>query len=243
MGPTLDFKEEIKMRPMELGTGPPVGGLGAKMLAKMGWREGEGLGRTSDGIVEPIEIKMKNDKKGVDFTKADNSRLHLLADPKAAAKCGILSQKEVRMIQEKSEQSSIPGISILPGDRSRSEPKTIYYCNYCSRRLTTEHVLREHCIGRSHLKKAPSNSAPALPSSHVEVKNPVSLLIEHCQRRHWADPRYCDLDRDSKGKAPPGGFKFEVRVNGRIFCPPQGSIDKKKAKVECARFAMQEMGY
>ena len=45
-GPTLDFKEEIKMRPMELGTGPPVGGLGAKMLAKMGWREGEGLGRT-----------------------------------------------------------------------------------------------------------------------------------------------------------------------------------------------------
>ena len=25
----------------------------------------------------------------------------------------------------------------------------IFYCNYCSMRLTTEHVLREHCLGRS----------------------------------------------------------------------------------------------
>lgn len=41
------------------------GGFGQKMLEKMGWTEGEGLGRNRDGITEAIRVSQKNDTFGV----------------------------------------------------------------------------------------------------------------------------------------------------------------------------------
>jgi len=243
-GPVLDFSREIKMPSVEMKAGAPVlGGVGAKMMAKMGWKEGEGLGKDRAGIIEPIQIQKKTDKRGVDFTNAHNERIHSMADPKKAAKSGILSQKEAKIISETAKTTDIPGISTLPGDRSRSEPSMIFYCNYCSMRLTTEHVLKEHCLGRSHLKKAPTSSAPSSLGSASEVKNPVSQLVELCHRNRWGQPRYIDLMAGCKGKAPPGGFKFEVQVNGVIYGPPDvGTEEKKKAKAECAKYALRSLG-
>ena len=67
-----------------------------------------------------------------------------------------------------------------------------------------------------------------------------------------------------RGKAPAGGFKFEVQVNGVIYGPPdvvsfsgepalqnilalsflptQGTEEKKKAKAECAKYALRSLG-
>ena len=43
-------------------------GLGKKLLRKMGWSEGDGLGLGKDGIRNAIEIKKKDDLKGVGKT-------------------------------------------------------------------------------------------------------------------------------------------------------------------------------
>ncbi|KAF8625289.1 hypothetical protein AX15_005462 [Amanita polypyramis BW_CC] len=43
------------------------GSFGAKMLAKMGWQVGTGLGTTGEGIVNPIESKMRPQKMGIAF--------------------------------------------------------------------------------------------------------------------------------------------------------------------------------
>ncbi|KAF5387349.1 hypothetical protein D9757_005818 [Collybiopsis confluens] len=43
------------------------GTFGSRMLAKMGWKVGEGLGATGAGIVTPIEIKMRPEKSGIAF--------------------------------------------------------------------------------------------------------------------------------------------------------------------------------
>jgi len=64
------------------------------------------------------------------------------------------------------------------------------------------------------------------------------------RRRHrWGQPRYIDLMAGCKGKAPAGGFKFEVQVNGVIYGPPDvGTEEKKKAKAECAKYALRSLG-
>jgi hypothetical protein len=36
------------------------------MKAK-GWHEGQGLGKHSDGIIEPIQASMKNNRRGVGY--------------------------------------------------------------------------------------------------------------------------------------------------------------------------------
>ena len=40
------------------------GGFGEFMLKKMGWSEGEGLGKTRSGDVDPLTLDIKMDKKG-----------------------------------------------------------------------------------------------------------------------------------------------------------------------------------
>ena len=35
------------------------------MLRKMGWREGEGLGKDQSGVVDPLQLDIKYDKKGL----------------------------------------------------------------------------------------------------------------------------------------------------------------------------------
>lgn len=43
------------------------GSFGARMLQKMGWQAGQGLGTTGEGIVTPIESKMRPEKSGIAF--------------------------------------------------------------------------------------------------------------------------------------------------------------------------------
>uniref|UniRef100_A0A8C0G5L8 G-patch domain-containing protein n=1 Tax=Chelonoidis abingdonii TaxID=106734 RepID=A0A8C0G5L8_CHEAB len=48
-----------------LRAAPVTGGMGAQLMRKMGWREGEGLGKNREGTVEPILVDFKTDRKGL----------------------------------------------------------------------------------------------------------------------------------------------------------------------------------
>ena len=49
------------------------GGIGEKMLQKMGWRQGEGLGKCNEGATEPIAFnEIKTDRKGLVSHDADS---------------------------------------------------------------------------------------------------------------------------------------------------------------------------
>ncbi|NXE49811.1 SON protein, partial [Casuarius casuarius] len=52
-----------------LRAAPVTGGMGAQLMRKMGWREGEGLGKNKEGSVEPIMVDFKTDRKGKPFYK------------------------------------------------------------------------------------------------------------------------------------------------------------------------------
>lgn len=55
------------------------GSFGARMLAKMGWQAGTGLGTTGEGIVTPVESKLRPQKMGIAFKgfkeKTEQSKL------------------------------------------------------------------------------------------------------------------------------------------------------------------------
>uniref|UniRef100_A0A8U7MAB4 SON DNA and RNA binding protein n=1 Tax=Corvus moneduloides TaxID=1196302 RepID=A0A8U7MAB4_CORMO len=53
------------VRDQFLRAAPVTGGMGAQLMRKMGWREGEGLGKNKEGSVEPIMVDFKTDRKGL----------------------------------------------------------------------------------------------------------------------------------------------------------------------------------
>ncbi|XP_012540131.1 protein SON [Monomorium pharaonis] len=44
---------------------PVTGGMGMALLQKMGWRPGEGLGKNKEGALEPLQLEVKLDKRGL----------------------------------------------------------------------------------------------------------------------------------------------------------------------------------
>ncbi|XP_072751727.1 uncharacterized protein [Anoplolepis gracilipes] len=44
---------------------PVSGGMGMALLRKMGWRPGEGLGKNKEGALEPLQLEVKLDKRGL----------------------------------------------------------------------------------------------------------------------------------------------------------------------------------
>ena len=46
------------------GLAPVLSGFGVKMMKKMGWNEGQPLGRMGKGVTEPIAMDVKVDRAG-----------------------------------------------------------------------------------------------------------------------------------------------------------------------------------
>eukprot|EP01080_Neovahlkampfia_damariscottae_P005847 gene5847-9670_t len=60
----LIIQQNLEDKPIESSN------IGNKMLKMMGYKEGEGLGKKSDGIVEPIKVEKKDNSKGIGFQKS-----------------------------------------------------------------------------------------------------------------------------------------------------------------------------
>ncbi|RNA43431.1 angiogenic factor with G patch and FHA domains 1 isoform X2 [Brachionus plicatilis] len=58
--------------------------IGLKLMSKMGWKEGKGLGKEETGITEPISTKIKLDKSGIG--SATSSQIDLESDDKMRKK-------------------------------------------------------------------------------------------------------------------------------------------------------------
>lgn len=59
------------------GLSKPIGedNIGNSLLKKMGW-DGGALGQRGDGILEPIDIHIKRDNKGIGHDHKDNEEVH-----------------------------------------------------------------------------------------------------------------------------------------------------------------------
>eukprot|EP00931_Biecheleriopsis_adriatica_P009436 TRINITY_DN11050_c0_g1_i1.p1 TRINITY_DN11050_c0_g1~~TRINITY_DN11050_c0_g1_i1.p1 ORF type:complete len:846 (-),score=249.42 TRINITY_DN11050_c0_g1_i1:135-2672(-) len=66
--------KRMKTEAKEVLNRPIVAGFGFKMLEKMGWKEGEGLGKSNKGILEPIWIDPREGKAGLFSAESGEQR-------------------------------------------------------------------------------------------------------------------------------------------------------------------------
>ena len=51
--------------------------FGQKLMEKMGWESGKGLGANLDGMVDHIKVKVKGDNKGIGFSRQEYDNVWL----------------------------------------------------------------------------------------------------------------------------------------------------------------------
>ena len=65
---------------------PITGGIGKKLLEKMGWKEGEGLGKYREGSLEPLKLDIKINRKGL-VSNSETGKMQNFVDPSTMQVC------------------------------------------------------------------------------------------------------------------------------------------------------------
>lgn len=231
--------------PMYVPPAPKVsGGFGERLLQKMGWSEGEGLGKERNGITEPIVVECKVDKKGVGL-------------PNYAVKkdqCGKAGKAGKTAVDQRHQELGgvldVPGILEVPGNTEYGESAKAYHCQFCNVRLGTLKIMGDHCLSKKHRRLIPrevaGKASEGLKKAGLQSKkHPVSYLLEICHRRKWPNPEYSAPNELPKqnGLVPPGGWIMEVVVNGNLYRTPQPlNMTKKEAKSMLATQVLTQFG-
>jgi hypothetical protein len=200
-----------------------VSGVGAKLLAKMGWKEGSGLGRLGEGNTEPIKFtEVKTDRKGLDSSIRVNDH----------------EKDVVRKAETQEEEDQMTWDTIKASKEvDRSDPKAVF-SELKSKSFWSWHDTGMKGPENVHLrlrqqKKAARDRVPL----ELEGKHPVSAVAELCQRRGWQQPTF-----STEQPASGGGFLFKVEVNGIVYLPAAASDTKKLAKLAAAQHCLEKMG-
>uniref|UniRef100_G3MRU7 G-patch domain-containing protein n=1 Tax=Amblyomma maculatum TaxID=34609 RepID=G3MRU7_AMBMU len=100
------FPHERESEPASVDRPLAQDNIGFKLLNKMGWKEGVGLGKHEQGATEPVKVSSKNTRTGLGHTgpKIEDQRTHILsktreryqaiADKEATATAAVLSPKQ-----------------------------------------------------------------------------------------------------------------------------------------------------
>ena len=65
MLPAQKIKFDLSQQNMFHNLAPITGGVGMRLLQKMGWKPGQVLGKRGEGNLEPIAMSVKMDRKGL----------------------------------------------------------------------------------------------------------------------------------------------------------------------------------
>ncbi|KAI0343893.1 hypothetical protein BDW22DRAFT_1372341, partial [Trametopsis cervina] len=123
---------------------------GFAMLAKLGWVEGQPLGLSSDGRVEPVPFVIKNDSTGLGKTTQDVRMIETT----------VSQRRELdseRQTKETEDQRKIREETVAKQIAVKSEISSIlrpFYCELCDKQFKNVAQYDEHTNSYAHHHKA-----------------------------------------------------------------------------------------
>ena len=176
-------------------------GIGSKLLSKMGWKEGQGLGRDGKGISKPLEAKLR--PKGMGMGYGDRREAKLAPEsPKKAPPNG----KEIG--RKKGGPGGVEVIDVRAEAAMWKKRSTDVRVKRTFR--TADEVLEEEDIGsgvgggRTNIQKRPSTIV-------VDMRGPQTRVLRNLDQINMMDEEEDDEAEDNRVPMP------ELRHNIRLL--------------------------
>ncbi|KAI8050469.1 hypothetical protein BDF22DRAFT_695110 [Syncephalis plumigaleata] len=123
--------------------------VGFRLLSKMGWQSGQGLGREQQGRVDPIPLMVKQDVMGLGLEEHDNA-MHL------AATAGPRLLESERQILETDAERIERQLKVEKQQEIKkelNEISSVFYCELCDKRYQKVSEWENHLSSYDHNHK------------------------------------------------------------------------------------------
>jgi len=101
-------------------------GIGSKLLQKMGWNAGAGLGKDGSGIVEPIEVKVRPKNQGLSYKGFQERTTQSLQDFDDENEIGFRNKNAIDGQKENKDQPVLQELPSYWKKDKQKRPKTTY---------------------------------------------------------------------------------------------------------------------
>ncbi|KAI9316064.1 G-patch domain-containing protein [Dichotomocladium elegans] len=127
----------------------PESNIGYKLLQRMGWKAGQGLGANGKGRVDPIRIELKDDVIGVGKAQEEET-YHVSSTAKRKA---LGSEKQLEETAEERANREIKVEKQQMIAQELKEVKRVFYCELCDKQYNKVAEYEQHLQSYDHHHK------------------------------------------------------------------------------------------
>ncbi|EKM60892.1 uncharacterized protein PHACADRAFT_190019 [Phanerochaete carnosa HHB-10118-sp] len=158
---------------------------GFAMLAKLGWTEGQPLGLSSEGRVDPIPFVLKNDFTGLGKVNQDVKMI----ESTVSQRRGLDSERQTR---ETEEQRKAREETVAKRDAVKTEISNVlraFYCELCEKQFQTVGQYDEHTNSYAHHHKARFRDMQAAQKANFGGQEEIDKRKEKERKREEKELR------------------------------------------------------
>jgi len=199
--------------------------IGQKLMEKMGWEKGNGLGANQDGRTEHIKVKLKDNQKGVGFEGQDDTWIAHQEDFQAVlAALNVEHGDENKHLTETEKKSSLEAIS-------RKSKRRVHYQKFVKGKDLNNYSADDmSCIlgTKSAKSKAESqnNSGTATPEREVKVEENPEKFVQKGNYQEYFAQKMAALKAQGKFTSVPAWQDASLNTTGDSKTAGLGLVTK-----------------
>jgi len=199
--------------------------FGQKLMEKMGWEKGKGLGAKGDGMTQHISLKLKDNNKGIGFDGHDDTWLaHQNDFQSVLAALNIEHGEAGKDLSETEKKANLEELS-------KKSRRRVHYQKFVRGKDTNNYSVEDlGCILGTKSEKVKSKSAPSSPKPDDDTKDEEE---EKEDKRFVSGGSYADYFAKKMA---------ELKAKGKFSSVPTSSWTSTPSST-CDREDVQRIGF